>query len=123
MTNKTEQQAVPVAQIDVDLANKIGAAFDYNAGPEETWLEEMLARHRLDAIQTREAELAIPADIPQYEGSDISHLESLASYLDNYAKEKGRERLPASRDLFNEMAKRFRQFDALLAVLNARGGA
>ncbi len=63
------------------------------------------------------AGLPIPDDIPQYEGGDITYLEGMASYFDSYAKQKGRERLPASRDLFNDAAKRLRQFDVLLAAL------
>lgn len=65
----------------------------------------------------RVATLPIPDDIPEYEPDDISHLESLAEYLDSYAAEKGRNKLPASRDLFNTMAKRLRQFDTLLAAM------
>lgn len=53
-------------------------------------------------------------DIPQYAPDDISHLEGIASYLDGYARNKGRAGLPASKALFEEIAKRLRQLDALL---------
>ncbi|RSU58593.1 hypothetical protein BRX36_20230 [Sphingomonas sp. S-NIH.Pt1_0416] len=52
-------------------------------------------------------------DMPEYAPDDISHLEGLASYLDGVAGDKGRAGLPASKSLFEEIAKRLREYDVI----------
>lgn len=52
-------------------------------------------------------------DMPEYAPDDISHLEGLASYLDGVARDKGRAGLPASKSLFEEIAKRLREYDVI----------
>ncbi len=60
--------------------------------------------------------------IPEYAPDDISHLEGLASYLDGYARDKGRAGLPASKSLFEEIAKRLREYDAMRTPKPPAGG-
>jgi len=57
--------------------------------------------------------------MPEYAPDDISHLEGLASYIDGVARDKGRAGLPASKSLFEEIAKRLREYDLIRSATPA----
>ncbi|MGW8141909.1 hypothetical protein [Sphingomonas zeae] len=75
-----------------------------------TLSDKAVLREALAALESRAGDAF---DMPEYAPDDISHLEGLASYLDGVAGDKGRAGLPASKSLFEEIAKRLREYDVI----------
>lgn len=107
---------------EVLIRNALNAMLDATKGDAIPIIRRLARVQARAALDTLASAPAVAFEMPEYAPDDISHLEGLASYLDSYARQKGRAGLPDSKALFEEIAKRLREYDVVRASAPAGDG-
>lgn len=113
MTTRQTPDAVREAVARETLAKQYDASMPSRAAHIRAGTSDHKAIDAILAFAALDSRAGDAFDMPEYAPDDISHLEGLACYLDGVARDKGRAGLPASASLFEEIAKRLREYDVI----------